>query len=86
MRAVSPAAAEIVAATREPRGKSGWARAEMPIESPEYSARQLLRLGSEVEVLEPQAVRDALLREVRAIGALYGSAPKQKARRAKRSS
>jgi len=86
LRAVSPAAAEIVAATREPRGKSGWARAEMPIESPEYSARQLLRLGSEVEVLEPQAVRDALLREVRAIGALYGSAPKQKARRAKRSS
>jgi predicted DNA-binding transcriptional regulator YafY len=83
LRAVMPAAAEIVATTRQPRDQRGWARAEMPIESPEYSARQLLRLGAEVEVLEPPAVRDAILRETRAVGDLYSPASRRRVRRAK---
>jgi predicted DNA-binding transcriptional regulator YafY len=79
LRAVSPAAAERVLATQRPchrARRAGWVRAELPIESPAYSARQLLRLGSEVEVLAPPEVRKALLREARAVARLYAARPK----------
>lgn len=75
LRAVSPLAAEQVAASARPSARAGWIEAEMPIETPEYSARQLLRLGAEVEVLAPQALRDALLDEASAVLALYRREP-----------
>lgn len=75
LRAVSPLAAEQVDASRQPCGREGWMQAQLPIETPEYSARQLLRLGAEVEVLAPPALRDALHREAGAILALYAPAP-----------
>lgn len=71
LRAVSPAAAERVAATQRPDRRRGWVLAELPIESPEYSARQLLRLGAEVEVLAPAALRTALRREAGSVVRLY---------------
>jgi predicted DNA-binding transcriptional regulator YafY len=66
LRAVSPAAAERVQATQRPctpRARAGWVQAEVPIETPAYSARQLLRLGSEVVVLSPPEVRRAVAAE-----------------------
>ena len=38
-------------------------KAEIPIESVALAARQLLRLGAEVEVLEPAPLRAAIARE-----------------------
>ena len=74
LRMVSPLAAEQVQASQRPAQRKGWIEAEMPIEAPEYSARQLLRLGAEVEILAPAELRKALAREARAVLALY--APK----------
>ncbi|MDM4767089.1 WYL domain-containing protein [Pelomonas sp. SE-A7] len=71
LRAVSPLAAERVQASQRPDPRAGWIEAELPIETPEYSARQLLRLGAEVEVLAPPELREALAREARAVLALY---------------
>jgi predicted DNA-binding transcriptional regulator YafY len=71
LRAVMPAAAEVVAATQVPTSRPGWNEADLPFETPDYSARQLLRLGADVEVLAPDALRDAVLREARAVAALY---------------
>jgi hypothetical protein len=48
-------------------------RAELPIESAPYSARQLLRLGTEVEVLGPPEVCAAIAREAALVAKLYGA-------------
>ncbi|QDQ27919.1 YafY family transcriptional regulator [Chitinimonas arctica] len=71
LRAVSPLAAEQVQASSRPCAREGWIEAEMPIETPEYSARQLLRLGAEVEVLAPASLRRALVHEAQAVLAHY---------------
>jgi len=46
--------------TQRPVLPAGWVQAEIPIEAPAYAARQLMRLGTEVEVLAPPALRAAL--------------------------
>jgi predicted DNA-binding transcriptional regulator YafY len=71
LRAVMPAVAEHVAATQHSTARAGWVEAEWPFETPEYSARQLLRLGSEVEVLAPAELRAAVQREVGALAVTY---------------
>lgn len=71
LRAVMPAAAEIAAKTRTSSRREGWSAAQIPFESADYSARQLLRLGSEIEVLAPSALRAALRREALAVARLY---------------
>lgn len=68
-----PAAAEHVAATTREAGPDGWVVAELPVESLDHAARQLLRLGSGVEVIAPVALRAAVLREARAVLALHRS-------------
>src|SRR5262249_9693579 len=49
----------------------GWVKAEIPIESVKLAARQLLRLGAEMQVLEPAALRNAIAREAADVAALY---------------
>ena len=71
LRAVAGAAAHAVESTARPCGRDGWVEAEMPVEAPDEAARQLLRLGAEIEVLGPAALRKTLLREARRIVALY---------------
>ncbi len=73
LRAVNPAADERVAATQQPDARPGWVRAQLPVESPDYSARQLLRLGTEVEVLEPPALREAVAREARQVARVHAA-------------
>ncbi|MBI3437436.1 MAG: WYL domain-containing protein [Proteobacteria bacterium] len=46
-------------------------QAEIPIESVTLAARQLLRLGAEVEVLTPTPLRAAITREAADVAALY---------------
>lgn len=67
LRAVMPAAAEVAEATCVPSDKPGWFTAAFPFETPDYSARQILRLGTEMQVLAPDALRHAVLREAQAV-------------------
>lgn len=43
----------------ETAGPDGWIEVELPLEEPEIAAGQLLGLGTEVEIIEPAAVRAA---------------------------
>ncbi len=80
LRAVMPVGAEMVARTRKPCAQEGWSEAELPFETPDYSARQLLRLGCEVVVLAPEALRTAVIAEAHAVQALYRKRPARRAR------
>jgi predicted DNA-binding transcriptional regulator YafY len=78
LRAVQPAAAEWAERTARPldvgkRGNAsaGWMQAELPTESEAYAARQLLRLGTEVEVLAPASLRAAVAKEAAAVARSY---------------
>jgi predicted DNA-binding transcriptional regulator YafY len=75
LRAVLPAAAESVAKTRAPDAMPGWSTAQIPFESPTFSARQLLQLGRELEVLTPESLRSALVCEAEAVLERYGAQP-----------
>lgn len=75
LRATSPATAERAEASQRASTVRGWIEAEIPIETPEYSARQLLRLGAEVEVLAPRELREAIAREAAKVAALYARRP-----------
>ena len=55
-------------------GRPDWHEVLMPIESIEQGARQLLGFGAEIEVVEPAELRAELLRQVRALMALYAPA------------
>jgi predicted DNA-binding transcriptional regulator YafY len=48
-------------------GCAGWVQAELPTEPDDYAARQLLRLGTEVELLAPASLRSAFAREAAAV-------------------
>ncbi|HEX3812797.1 MAG TPA: WYL domain-containing protein [Mycobacteriales bacterium] len=50
----------------------GWIKARIPTESDRHAVHELLRLGAEVEVLEPVAVREEIGRAARALTELYG--------------
>jgi predicted DNA-binding transcriptional regulator YafY len=71
LRAVQPAAAEWAQRTARSlpgaRGRDGWIEAELPVEGDGPAARQLLRLGTEVEVLEPASLRAAMASESAAV-------------------
>ncbi len=58
----------------EPLGdtlSSSWAHFLLPIESLEHGMRQLLGFGAEVKVLEPPALKTALLKELARLNAAY---------------
>lgn len=47
--------------TAEPADEHGWVRGRIPTESDQHAVVELLRLGAEVEVLEPEAVRGQVI-------------------------
>ncbi len=55
-----------------PPEKDGWVRATVPIESVERTVPDLLRLGTDVEVLEPRTLRHQMAKAAREIARLYG--------------
>ncbi len=71
LRDVSSAASQAVAADGKPCKPEGWTKARIPVEKMEQAARQLLRLGTDVEVLAPAALRNAIAREARQIAAIH---------------
>lgn len=76
LRAEQPAVAEWALRTQRPAQgarRAGWIEAELPTEAEPYAARQLLRLGTEVEVLAPASLRAAMVKEASAVAKLYRS-------------
>lgn len=75
LRATQPSAAawalRTAMRTEGPESASGWITAELPTESEAYAARQLLRLGTEVEVLAPASLRAAVAQEAAAVARLH---------------
>jgi predicted DNA-binding transcriptional regulator YafY len=71
LRDVSEAAWEAAEASKRPCRPDGWIRAEIPIESVEHAARQILRLGADALVIEPPALRERIAANVRALADLY---------------
>jgi predicted DNA-binding transcriptional regulator YafY len=69
---LSGAAARALAQTGVPE-PGGWIRAVLPIESVEHACRELLAMGSEVEVLGPSALRDLIAATARDIAARYAA-------------
>ncbi len=73
LRATQPAAAAFAQAMQRPAAGAppGWIEAELPIEAEPYAARQLLRLGTEVEVIAPDSLRAAVAAEAAAVARRY---------------
>ncbi|MFI6095203.1 helix-turn-helix transcriptional regulator [Lentzea sp. NPDC051213] len=49
-----------------------WVRATIPIESIAHAAGMVLRMGGEIEVLEPDELRSRVTSEVRRLASIYG--------------
>lgn len=71
MRDNYPAYEQAVAAKHSKAKPEGWIKAEIPVESFAQSARQLLRLGAEIEVISPPALRAAIASEAARVAKLY---------------
>jgi predicted DNA-binding transcriptional regulator YafY len=57
----------------QPPEADGWVRAVVPIESVRHAHGELLRLGADVEVLEPPELRDLLRDTVAQLATMYGA-------------
>jgi predicted DNA-binding transcriptional regulator YafY len=66
------AVARQIADAAPTRRRDGRAKLRIPIESIEDATAQLLKLSPEVEVLEPAALREAIIERVRRTASLYG--------------
>jgi predicted DNA-binding transcriptional regulator YafY len=73
LRNVSAAAAEAIDAGSRPSEPAGWLEADIPIEGLEQASRQLLRLGAEVEVLEPPELRSLIAEVAARVVKIYGA-------------
>jgi predicted DNA-binding transcriptional regulator YafY len=83
LRDVNPAASRAIEAKHRKSKPAGWLEAEIPVEKLDYSTRQLLRLGADLEVLGPPALRAAVAQEAREVAKLYAPAD-SRATRARR--
>ena len=59
------------AAQRGAADPDGWVRAWIPIETESHAERELLRLGAQVEVLEPASLRQRMAQTASALAAQY---------------
>ena len=64
-------ALETASRTATPPDETGWIRCEIPIESIELAVREILRFGTEAEVLEPPALRQAVNKTLAQIAGFY---------------
>jgi predicted DNA-binding transcriptional regulator YafY len=70
---ISAAIAHAAAQSRiDDASKKGWSRITIPVESIDHAARQLLGLGVEVQVIAPEALRDAVRTMAKKIVQFYG--------------
>ncbi len=71
LRDAFPRVAQAAAAKPARVCAEGWTRAEIPVESVDAAALQLLRLGAEVRVIRPPALARAIAAEAERVSALY---------------
>lgn len=70
-RLPGPALREAARTTARPE-PDGWTRAVLPIESADHAHAEFLRLGADIEVLEPAELRHRIRATVEALADLYG--------------
>ncbi len=58
-------------ATASPPDQDGWVRAVVPIESTENAQSEFLRLGADVEIIEPTELRARISNVARGLAAIY---------------
>jgi predicted DNA-binding transcriptional regulator YafY len=63
--------AQAVDATATAVGDDGWVEAVIPVESVEHACGELLRLGTDVEVLAPAQLRELVAGTVGALTRRY---------------
>jgi predicted DNA-binding transcriptional regulator YafY len=68
---MSPAVISAAEATASPADQRGWVTAVVPIESLIHAHQDFLRLGADVEVLEPAELRQRLAETARSLAAIY---------------
>jgi len=73
LRSSGAALASAVDAAAAGPDARGWRRIAIPIESIDHAAPELLRLGAQLEVLEPRALRQRLAQTARRLAAMYRS-------------
>ena len=71
LQSFAPTVAESATRTATVPDEEGWMRVTIPIESPEDAAREMLRLGTEAEVLQPFELRERLKFAIDQLAALY---------------
>ncbi|HLX23405.1 MAG TPA: WYL domain-containing protein [Usitatibacter sp.] len=71
MRYLSAAVSEAIERANPRPDKRGWHKVTIPIESVEMAALELLKIGAECEVLQPQELRSLVARTAQATSALY---------------
>ncbi|MDG9720015.1 YafY family protein [Streptomyces sp. DH24] len=69
-----PEVVRAVAATATAVGDDGWVEAVIPTESTDHACGELLRLGTDVEVVAPAELRRAMADTVGALARTYGRA------------
>ena len=60
-------------ATASPPDQDGWVRAVVPIESIENARSEFLRLGADVEIIEPAELRAQISAVARSLAAIYSA-------------
>jgi len=78
LRTFSPIVAAAAERTAGPPQASGWREVTVPIESIDAAAHEMLQLAGEAEVLEPQALREALHAAGARMATLNAGAPQPK--------
>ncbi len=68
---VSPAVARAALRDAADPDAGGWVRVVIPVESTAHATGELLRLGADVEVLEPAELRESIACEVAALARVY---------------
>ena len=71
---LGPYVTEAAAKTAGKPDRRGWVRCTLPIESIEYGVRELMRLGEDVDVIGPPALRAGMTARLDAMSKLYRSA------------
>ena len=71
MRGLLSAAVATAVAESGPPGTDGWVTARVPIESARHALADFLRLGADLEILEPADLRAQAADTARALTALY---------------
>ncbi|MFE6281607.1 helix-turn-helix transcriptional regulator [Streptomyces sp. NPDC057877] len=70
---VAPDVVRAVDSTAIPVGDEGWIEAVIPTESTEHACGELLRLGTDVEVVAPPGLRRAMTATVGQLARVYGA-------------